>query len=96
MQGVQVQSLVRKLGSHMSHDMAKNNLKKEKKERKLPFTLVSLELAHLLFEYRPDLTLRSLPDNFVYLEFYHVILLLSYSLMSQFVKNLPTVQEMQA
>ena len=32
MQGVQVQSLVRKLGSHMSHDMAKNNLKKERKK----------------------------------------------------------------
>ena len=85
MQGVQVQSLVRKLGSHMSHDMAKTNLKKKKKERKLPFTLVCLELAHLPFEYRPDLTLRSLPDNCVYLEFYHVILLLSYSLMVQLV-----------
>ena len=39
MQGVRVQSLVRKLGSHMPHDMAKNNLKKEKEESKLPFTL---------------------------------------------------------
>ena len=67
--------------------MAKNNLKKEKKASKLPFTLVCFKLAHLPFEYRADLTLRSLPDNCVYLEFYHVILLLSYYLMAQLVKN---------